>query len=125
MAFDASRPWIGAVRMKFYTDTDEALTLTALLCSMGHRLHTTQVQGKLERAARDVGCVPFVRCRTLWQPALDMAAAHGGSGAAHAAICLAMEGVDVVLATEGFALTVAAVQGIPVFAPDDMGVLAL
>jgi hypothetical protein len=107
--------------MNYFTNEPDAVVLVAMLAGMGHRLHTTQVQGPLERAAMGNA---LVRCRTLWQPALDAAERHGGSGAADAAVCLAMEGVDLVVADGGFPLAVAAIRGLPVFRSDDLaGVL--
>lgn len=114
--------------MNFYTDTDEAATLAAMLATMGHVLHSTRTDGALIRAVQSVNGRMFIRCATLWQPGLDLAECHGGSGAKDAGVALAMLGdrgdqpVDFVICDdpESFAATIACC-GIPLFRSDQMG----
>lgn len=103
--------------MNYYATHDDAATLAAMLTTMGHRLHTTQVGGPLVAAVTALGGVPFIRCRTLWEPGLERAKRLGGSGAADAAVALAMEGASCVIAgsEDAFAVRVAAAWGLPVF----------
>jgi len=89
--------------MHFYANDPDCAVLTAMLAAQGHTLRTIDPDGACAKAARAAGGTVIPRVPTLWEPAMQLAARHGGSGPTAAAEAIAVLGdhgnnsVDMVL----------------------------